>query len=115
MVRPLRAEYPGAFYKDTFLAKRSEKREIPQLVELKPRVSADQIVAAVCGEFDCKTDMILQKGRKKNVARDVAIYLSREITDKSGVELGSYFGNISGAGITVRYDRLSEQIQPNTS
>ena len=57
--------------------------------------------------------MILQKGRKKNVARDVAIYLSREIAGKSGVELGNYFGNISGAGITVRYNRLSEEIQRN--
>jgi len=57
--------------------------------------------------------MILQKGCRKNVARDVAIYLSREITGKSGVELGNYFGNISGAGITVRYSRLSEQIQRN--
>jgi len=55
--------------------------------------------------------MMVQKGRKKNVARDVAIYLSRKITGKSGVELGNYFGNISGAGITVRYSRLSEQIQ----
>jgi len=65
----------------------------------------------VCGEFDCKTDLILQRGRKKNVAQDVAIYLSREITGNSGVELGNYFGNISGAGITVRFNRLSENIQ----
>jgi len=57
--------------------------------------------------------MIVQKGRKKNEARDVAIYLSRELTGKGGVELGNYFGNISGAGITVRYSRLSEQIQSN--
>jgi len=57
--------------------------------------------------------MILQKGRKKNEARDVAIYLSSELTVKSGVELGNYFGNISGAGITGRYNRLSEQIQRN--
>jgi len=41
-----------------------------------------QIVAAVLDEFDCKTDMILQKGRKKNEARDVAIYLSRDLTAK---------------------------------
>ncbi|CAB1078319.1 hypothetical protein D1AOALGA4SA_6073 [Olavius algarvensis Delta 1 endosymbiont] len=45
------------------------------------------------------------------MAQDVAIYLSREITGNSGVELGNYFGNISGAGITVRFNRLSENIQ----
>jgi hypothetical protein len=38
--------------KEMFLAKRSEKREIPQLTELKPKLSADQVVAAVCDEFD---------------------------------------------------------------
>jgi len=59
------------------------------------------------------TDMILQKGRKKNVDQDVAIYLSRDLTGESGVELGNYFGNLFGAGITVRYNRLSEQIQRN--
>ena len=62
--------------KETFLAQRSEKKDIPQFTftEFKPRLSADQIVAAVCDEFDCNTDLILQKGRKKNVVRDVAIY-----------------------------------------
>jgi len=29
--------------------------------------------------------MILQKGCRKNVARDVAIYLSRELNGKGGV------------------------------
>jgi hypothetical protein len=99
--------------KETFLAKRSEKREIPQLTELKAKLSADQVVAAVCDEFDCNTDLILQKGRKKNVVRDVAIYLSRGFTGESGVDLGKYFGNISGAGITVRYNHLAKQIQLN--
>ena len=99
--------------KETFLAKRSEKRDIPQLTELKPRLSADRVVAAVCDEFDCTTDLILQKGRKKNMVRDVAIYLSREFTGDSGVNLGKYFGDISGAGITVRYNHLAKQIQSN--
>jgi hypothetical protein len=52
--------------KETFLANRSEEREIPQLTELKPKLSAGQVVAAVCDEFDCNTDLILQKGRKIN-------------------------------------------------
>jgi chromosomal replication initiation ATPase DnaA len=54
---------------------------------LKPKLSADQAVAAVCGEFEYNTDLILQKGRKKNVVRDIAIYLSRDLTDESGVDL----------------------------
>jgi hypothetical protein len=52
--------------KETFLADRSEKREIPQLTKLKPKLLPVQVVAAVCDEFDCNTDLILQKGRKIN-------------------------------------------------
>jgi len=59
------------------------------------------------------TDLILQKGCKKNVVRDVAIYLSRDLTGESGVDLGKYFDNISGAGITVMYNYLAKQIQLN--
>ena len=44
--------------------------------------------------------MILQKGRK-NEARDVAICISRKLAGNSGVELGNFFGKVSGDGITV--------------
>ena len=56
------------------------------------------------------TNQILRKGAKKNTARDVAIYLVRELSGESGVDLGKYFGNICGAAITGRYKQISEQI-----
>jgi len=43
------------------------------------------------------TDSILQKGRKKNVVRDVAIYLSRDLSGESDVDLGKYFGKADSA------------------
>ncbi len=43
-------------------------------------------------------------GKKRNLIRDVAIYLSREMTGESGVSLGRYFGGISGSGVTLRYN-----------
>ncbi len=52
-----------------------------------------------------------KKGKKRNVARDVAIYLSREMTGESCVTLGHYFGGISGAGITVRYNHITKKIK----
>jgi REP element-mobilizing transposase RayT len=99
--------------KETFLSKKGEKKEIPQLRQLKPRRSPDMIVAAVCREFNCQAEQILRKGAKKNTARDVAIYLARELSGESGVDLGIYFGNISGAAITGRYNHTSEQIRGN--
>ncbi len=80
---------------------------------MKSKLSPDEVVAAVCDEFDCNTDLNLQKVRKKNVVRDVAIYLSRDLSGESGVDLAKYFGNISGADITVRYNQLAKQIQLN--
>ena len=56
------------------------KEDIPQLTELKPGQSKERVMAAVCEEFDCTTGLILQKGLKKNMVRDVAIYLSRNST-----------------------------------
>lgn len=99
--------------KETFLSNRSKANEIPQLTGLRPGHTPDDVVSAVCAEFNCESDRILQKGRKKNIARDVAIYLSRDLTGTSGVELGRFFGNISGAGITVRYNYISNEIERN--
>jgi len=47
------------------------------------------------------------------MVRDIAIYLSREFSGDRGVKLGKNFGNISGAGITVRYNHSRRQIQSN--
>jgi chromosomal replication initiation ATPase DnaA len=47
---------------------------------------------------------------KNNFARDVAIYLSREMTGASCVALGRYFG-ISGASITVRHGFIAGRIE----
>jgi len=50
-----------------------------------------------------------------NTARDVVIYLARELTGESGVGLGKYFGSINGAAITVRYNHISERIRKKPS
>jgi hypothetical protein len=99
--------------KETFLSTRSDENEIPQLRELKPRINIDQIVEAVCREFNCEIETILQKGRKRNVARDVAIYLVRVLSGEKGKNIGEYFGNISGAAVTRRYNCLVKKIENN--
>jgi putative transposase len=99
--------------KDTYLSKRSEEVEIPQLKVVKPRPTPDDVVSAVCREYGCDAEGIIEKGRKKNSARDMAIYLARELTGAAGAQLGKYFGNISGAGITVRYNHVLQEISGN--
>ena len=95
--------------KKTFLNKDSDSKEVPQLKSLT-RHTPDDLIHVLCEEFGCEVATILQKGKKRNFARDLAIYLCREMTGESGVALGRYFGGISGAGIVLRYNHIANRI-----
>ena len=96
--------------KDRFLNKNIDDREKPQLKKLKNKRLPEDLIPHVCNEFRCEYNTILQKGKKRNIARDVAIFLCREMTGESGVALGSYFGGISGSAITIRYNFIAQKI-----
>jgi len=53
---------------------------------------------------------ILRKGKKRNSARDVAIYLCRDLTGETSVALGRRF-DISGAGIAAGHDRIAKKLE----
>ena len=99
---------------DQFLSPQSDDRERPQLKRLKPRVDMDNIISAVSKSFGIEAEQILAKGKKRNIARDVAIYLARDLAGKTGKELGEIFGNVSGAAITMRHKVVNEQIRKNS-
>jgi REP element-mobilizing transposase RayT len=96
--------------KDTFLSLREDQQEIPQLKELKPRRTLDDIVEAIAREYHCPEESIRTRGRKNNLPREVAIYLAKEMSGKSGLEVGRYFGGVSGALITMTANRLARQM-----
>ena len=96
--------------KRNFLSKDADIKEKPQLKSLKPGLSLEDLLTAICNEFACTREVILQKGKKGNLARDLTIYLSREMTGESGISLGRHFG-ISGAGVTVRHRIIEEKIK----
>jgi len=54
-------------------------------------------------------ESILRKGKKRDLARDVAIYLCREMTGEASVVLGRRF-DISGAGIADPHDRIAKKL-----
>jgi REP element-mobilizing transposase RayT len=101
--------------KETFLADRNDEKEIPQLKKLKPKVSLENVVHAVTQEFNCSRERIIAKGRKKNKAREVALYSAREMSGMSCKELGEYFGGVSGALITIMHNRIAEESRRNRS
>jgi REP element-mobilizing transposase RayT len=94
----------------TFLSKHSDNKEIPQLKILKSRPTPEEVVQVISTEFDCDRDSILRKGIKRNPARNVAIYLCREMTGETGVSLGRYFGGVTGAAITMKHGQVANRI-----
>jgi REP element-mobilizing transposase RayT len=99
--------------KETFLSDRQDEKEIPQLKKLKPRIELEIVVDAVCEEFGCTAEQIITKGRKKNKAREIAIHLSRDLSGKSCKDLGLYFGEVSGALITMMNNRIAQEVAQN--
>jgi putative transposase len=97
--------------KQEILKKESDVKERPQFRSLRPRPTPEDLMSVVCREFDCGRETIIRKGKKRNLARDLAIYLSRELTGETGVALGRYFGGISGAGIVVRHNHIANKIE----
>ncbi len=96
--------------KDTFLSTRDDEKEIPQLKRLKPKVSLETILQAVCDEFGRSKEQVMEKGRKGNKAREIAIYLARDFSGAKCKDLGEFFGGISGAAITMRYNQVINKI-----
>ena len=99
--------------KENFLSNRKDHKEIPQLNKLKPKVGPETVVKAVCKEFGCSEEQIIIKGRKNNEAREAAIHIARDISGMSCTDLGMYFGGVSGALITMMYNRVTKETSKN--
>lgn len=97
--------------KETFLSKRDDENEIPQLKQLKPRLTLDAIIQNICASLESSEKQIREKGRKGNKARDVAIYFARDMSGLSCKEIGNFFGGISGAAITARYNHVAREVE----
>ena len=101
--------------RETFLSEMEDEKEIPQLTELKPKPSLKRILQAVRDEIGCSEEDILVRGRKKNKAREIAIYLARDFSGLSCKDLGKFFNGISGAAITMRYKQVAKDIASDKS
>lgn len=65
-------------------------------------VDVEAVIGAVCRHYGCNRESVVKRGKKRNLPRDVAIFLSRGLTGETGKKLGETFGNVSGANITMR-------------
>jgi REP element-mobilizing transposase RayT len=83
--------------RDKFVKDKTDK-EIPQLRQLRRRITIEQIEALVKKQVD-----------DERLCRKVGIYLSRKYTGKKLSEIGRYYGELTEAGVSRVYSRLEKQ------
>lgn len=80
MARPLRVEYPGAFY------------------HVISRGNGGERIFRIESDYT------------KMLERGLAVYLARDLSGRKARDVGEFFGGISGAGITMKYTQACEQL-----
>jgi len=79
------------------------------------KISINQVQKAVTDYYTIKINSLLSKKRTKDVvlARQVAIYLSRELTDLSLPKIGENYGGRDHTTVIHAYDKISKIIVAN--
>jgi len=81
------------------------------------KISVNQVQKAVTDYYTIKINSLLSKKRTKDVvlARQVAIYLSRELTDLSLASIGEAFGRRDHTTIIHSYTKIKNKIKKDKS
>jgi len=81
------------------------------------KISVGQIQKAVTDYYTIKVNSLLSKKRTKDIvlARQVAIYLSRELTDLSLTSIGEAFGRRDHTTIIHSYTKIKNKIEKDKS
>jgi len=81
------------------------------------KVSIGQIQKTVSDYYNIKVNFMLSKKRTKDVvlARQVAVYLSRELTDLSLISIGGSFGRRDHTTIIHSYNKIKDKIEKDKS
>lgn len=87
---------------------------VSRVVALHPKtIDMPEIVEAVSEHYNLPTKVILSQSRLKEVAlaRQIAMYLSKELTDHSLNEIGHYMGHRSHATVLHAARMLKDQLE----
>ena len=84
---------------------------------LGPRVGISDIQEAVASRFNVKVADLQGKRRHKNIAfpRQICMYLAKELTSLSLVEIGGYFGGRDHSTVLYAIDKIKEMIAHDPS
>jgi chromosomal replication initiator protein len=84
-----------------------------RIVELRPKhISMGDVLGAVGEHFNVQEKTIIAQTRTREVmiARHVAIYLAKELTDFSLAEIGNYLGHRTHATILHSFNLMKNQL-----
>lgn len=91
-----------------FLEKTKAHEELPQIKRLRERVPIDRVIKTCCSFYDKKEGELLKRGKDKQ-ERQIAIYLSKILSGKKNVEVGSFFG-IKGPAVRGAIKAIEERL-----
>ena len=86
---------------------------LPELLRSQAEsITINQIRAAVCNLYKLSLDDMLSSKRYKTVAtaRQIAMYISRILTNKSYPEIGAYFGNKDHATVLYAFKKIQTNL-----
>lgn len=85
------------------------------LKEPKKLITVDFIQRCIAEEFGISMQDLKTKRRNKNIVipRQIAMYLSRELTDLSLPEIGNFFGGKDHTTVLYSYNKIKENITNN--
>ena len=108
MSRMLNKEITPAFAKETLKNIFTEKEK---------NINVEAIKRAVCKYFDVTIKDLESKKRSREIAhpRQIAMYLTREMTDLSLPKIGKAFGGKDHTTVLHAYDKISEELKTNES
>lgn len=84
---------------------------------LRPSLSIDKIIDSTAEYFGIKADDIKSSSKSKNIAqaRQVGVYLSRDLTNSSFPAIGEAFGGRKHTTIMYSFDKIKNQMSKNLS
>lgn len=81
--------------------------------EVRSRVTIDEIQRLVCAQLDIPEDLIRAKTRKQEVvnARQIAMYLAKELTNSSLKTIGLHFGGRDHSTVIHAYQTVEDSMK----
>ncbi len=85
------------------------------IIEEEKKISVDQIQSTVAGYFNMNVSDMKSKKRTRTIAypRQMAMYLSRTLTDYSLPEIGEFFGGRDHSTVLHACDKIEKEISSN--